>query len=47
MSVTPIHTGSIAGHPVRFFALPERDGKGEFPLVSFVDLLAACDMPTE
>jgi len=45
MIVRPIHTGTVAGQPVRFFAPSEPDGKGEFPWVSFFDLLVACSMP--
>lgn len=45
MIVRPIHTGTVAGQLVRFFTPPEPDGKGEFPWVSFVDLLVACTMP--
>lgn len=47
MTIKPIHTGTVAGNSVRFFAPPKSDGGGEFPWVSFSDLLVASSLPTE
>ena len=47
MVETPIYTGTVANCRVRFFAPPKTDGTGEFPWVSFDDLLVACAMPPD
>lgn len=41
---TPIHTGIIAGKPVRFFRTPLNDGRPDFPWHAVDDLMAACNL---
>jgi hypothetical protein len=45
MTVTPIHTGSVNGKPVRFFRSPLGDGRPDFPWLALDDLMAALALP--
>ncbi|MBC7907621.1 MAG: hypothetical protein H7Y60_12880 [Rhodospirillaceae bacterium] len=45
--MTPIHTASINGHPVRLFRSPLNDGRPDFNWVAWDDLLAAFPLPSD
>jgi len=41
MIVKPIHTGTVNGHPVRFFRSPLDDGRPDLPWHGIEDLMTA------
>lgn len=45
MTVSPIHTGTINGKPVRFFKTPMNDGRPDFPWHATEDLMLALNVP--
>jgi hypothetical protein len=45
MTMTPIHTGTVNGKPVRFFRSPLGDGRPDFPWLALDDLMAALALP--
>ena len=47
MIVKPIHTGTINGHPVRFFKTPMNDGRPDFAWHSTDDLMKAANLTPE
>jgi len=47
MIVKPIRTGTINGHPVRFFKTPMSDGRPDFAWHSTDDLMKAANLTPE
>lgn len=47
MTVKPIYTATINGHPVQMFASPMKDGRPDFPWHSVGELAAALCIPVE
>ena len=43
--MTPLHTGTVNGSPVRFFRSPIEDGRADLPWMAWDDLTAAFPLP--
>jgi hypothetical protein len=41
VTTRPLHTGTVCGHPVRFFRSPNNDGRPDFPWFAIDDLQKA------